>query len=370
MKIGCEVRWTVDGRELDARLLPLLRGIAAHGSLNQAVRELKLSYRHAWGMLGALETALGEPLATLQRGRGARLTTLGEQFLAAQDALSARVTPLLDQHADAMGRGLRDLRPAAGVRVAMRASHDIALGRLRDLLAASGDCDLDLHFQGSLDCLAALARGECDFAGFHVPDLPGRNLLLAQFQPALKSRGLRVIHFVTRQQGLMIANGNPLKLARLADVARTRARFVNRQPGSGTRLALDHLLAADGIRPAEIAGYEIEEFTHAAVAATIASGMADAGFGIEAAARQHGLAFVPLVTERYFLAARAATLTRPAPRALLAAAQSSAFREIVNALPGYSAPTSMAAQGVAAGLSGANPVKSVAPAARNKGKAR
>jgi len=358
MKIEFGVRWTIEGRELDARLLPLLRAIAARGSLNQAVRELKLSYRHAWGMLGELETALGEPLAALQRGRGARLTALGEQFLAAQDALAARVSPLLDEHAEAIGRGLHGRRPAAGTRVVMRASHDFALGRLRDLLAASAECRLDLHFQGSLDCLAALSAGRCDFAGFHVPDLPGRNLLLAQYLPLFKGRNLRVVHFVTRQQGLMVAAGNPLGLGRIADLRPSRARFVNRQPGSGTRLAFDHLLAAEGVRPAQIAGYEVEEFTHAAVAATIASGMADAGFGIEAAARRHGLGFVPLMTERYFLAARAATLRRPGPCALLAAVEGAAFREILRDLQGYSAATSTTPQNAAAALAAANPVKS------------
>ncbi len=358
VKIAFEVRWAIDGRELDARLLPLLRAIAAHGSLNQAVRELTLSYRHAWGMLGELETALGEPLVRLERGRGARLTALGERFLATQDALAARVAPLLDEQAEATARALTGLRAPGGSRVTVSASHDLALGRLRDALAGSRACRLDLHFQGSLDCLAALSAGRCDFAGFHVPDLPGRNLLLAQYLPHLKGRSLRVIHFVTRQQGLMVAAGNPLGLGRLADLARMRARFVNRQLGSGTRLAFDHLLAAGGIAATQITGYEVEEFTHVAVAATIASGMADAGFGIEAAARQHGLGFVPLMTERYFLAAREATLKRPGPRALLAAVEGAAFRKILRDLPGYSAAASMTPQVPPAALAAANPVKS------------
>ena len=358
MKIAFGVRWSIDGRELDARLLPVLRAIAAHGSLNQAVRELGLSYRHAWGMLGELESAIGEPLVRLERGRGAQLTAVGERFLATQDALAARIEPLLDEQAEATARELTGQRPAGDSGVTMRASHDLALARLRDALAGSRACRLDLHFQGSLDCLAALSAGRCDFAGFHVPDLPGRSLLLAQYLPSLKGRSLRVIHFVTRQQGLMVRAGNPLRLGRLADLPRARARLVNRQPGSGTRLAFDHLLAAEGIPPAQITGYEVEEFTHAAVAATVASGMADAGFGIEAAARQHGLGFVPLMSERYFLAARAATLKRPGPRALLAAIEGAAFREILRGLPGYAAAASMTPQRPPAALAATNPVKS------------
>src|SRR5262245_7657332 len=106
------------------------------------------------------------------------------------------------------------------------------------------------------------------------------------------------------------ADGGPRKPRRirtLADLASGRARFLNRQPGSGRRLMFDHLLAAAGIPASRINGYQSEEFTHAAVAATIASGKADAGFGIEAAAWQQGLEFVPLAMERYYLAARAAT---------------------------------------------------------------
>ncbi len=92
------------------------------------------------------------------------------------------------------------------------------------------------------------------------------------------------------------------------------------------------------MRPAQIKGYQLEEFTHAAVAATVASGMADAGFGIEAAALQQKLDFVPLATERYFLAVRQATLARPAAHALLAALKGTVFQKRLGALPGYEAP--------------------------------
>lgn len=327
----------VDGAEVDARLLPLLRAIAEHGSLNQAIGAVGLSYRHAWGMLGNLENALGQPLVTLERGRGARLTALARRLIESEEALAAEMAPRMSEQADALSREVITLEPAAENRVVVHASHDLALAHLRDQLTQSGACQVDLHFQGSLDALAALAHGQCDFAGFHIPDLPGRRLLLAQYQPWLKGRTLRVIHFVTRQQGLMTARGNPLMLASLSDVAATHARFINRQPGSGTRIAFDHLLAADALKPAEINGYQHEEFTHAAVAATIASGMADVAFGIEAAARQHGLEFVPLMSERYFLAMRSATLKRPGARALLEAAQNSAFLEFLHGLPGYSA---------------------------------
>lgn len=341
MKIGLELRWRIDDEEVDMRMLPLLQAIAQTGSLSRAIQDVGLSYRHAWGLLGKLEHALGRQLVKLERGRGAQLTPLGKRLMARAAQMEDQLGPQLRQMSTRIGRDLAGTHGGTKERVVLQASHDLALGRLRELLASGRECDLELHFQGSLDSLAALARGQCDMAGFHVPDTTGRNALLDQYRPWLKSRALRLVHFATRQQGLIVARGNPLRIKTLADLVGKKARFVNRQPGSGTRLFLDHLLATHKIRSARINGYQLEEFTHAAVAATIASGMADAGFAIEAAARQHGLDFVPLATERYYLAGRSGTLSRPGPRALLAALDSNAFRAILRELPGYTAPQSL-----------------------------
>ena len=218
------------------------------------------------------------------------------------------------------------------------ASHDFALDRLAESLPRHGLPGVELRFQGSLDALASLARRRCELAGFHVPALPGRRPLLEPFRPLLANRRLRLVHFTDRRQGLIVAHDNPLGIGSLADLTRRSVRFVNRQAGSGTRLFLDALLAAHRIRPAQIQGYRHEEFTHAAVAAMIASGAADAAFGIEAAAAQYGLSFVPLASERYFLALREPVAARPAVQALLHALQSRWFRRIIRALPGYTEP--------------------------------
>lgn len=341
MKLQPALHWQLEGHDLDARVLPLLRAVARSGSLTQAVAAVGLSYRHAWGLVGQFETALGQRVLASRRGRGARLTPLGEKLVAAEDRLQRELQPQFRQLAAEIGRALTTADAGATHRIVIQASHDMALGKVRDLLATSHKCDPELHFQGSLDCLAALGRGQCDIAGFHVPDTAGRNALLDQYRPWLKTRTLRLVHFVTRQQGLMVARDNPLRIASLADLVRAKARFVNRQPGSGTRLFLDHLLAAQKIRPAQINGYPFEEFTHAAVAATIASGMADAGFGIEAAARQQKLDFVPVAEERYFLAARASSWARPGPVALLAALRNGTLKKILRTLPGYALPRSI-----------------------------
>jgi hypothetical protein len=106
----------------------------------------------------------------------------------------------------------------------------------------------------------------------------------------------------------VVAAGNPRKVYELADLLRPDLRFINRQLGSGTRLLLETRLAQAAIVPAAIAGFEQGAFTHAAVAAYVASGMADVGFGLETPARRFKLDFIPLATEPYFLLCRQVTV--------------------------------------------------------------
>jgi molybdate-binding protein len=144
-----------------------------------------------------------------------------------------------------------------------------------------------------------------------------------------------LIHVATRRQGLAVARGNPKRILSLADLARDGVRFVNRQGGSGTRLLFDLLLSRAGVDTRQIEGYEILEYTHAAVAAYVGSGMADAGFGLEVPARRFGLDFVPLVTERYFFLCRNEFLADPAMQQFESVLRDATFRAQVAQLPGY-----------------------------------
>ncbi len=338
MAIGPAVRWLAEGRAIDSRLLPLLRAVAKTGSLNRAVAALGLSYRHAWGLIGRMERTLGRSLVVMNRGRGARLSPFSLKLLEADDTATRVIGRELAATVRALGRATPlTLDAPRGMPLLIHASHDFALAALRDLVAESGAVEVELHFRGSLECLASLARGVCDIAGFHMPEASTDPSAFEPYRSLLRMRGLRLMRFVGRRQGLIVPRGNPKQLLSLSDLAAKGARFVNRQPESGTRLAFDRLLDAAGLRPSQIRGYRSEEFTHAAVAATVASGMADAGFGIGAAAHQHGLDFVPLAEERYFLAARAAMLARPSVRALLDVLRGSAMRRWFDTHPGYDA---------------------------------
>jgi putative molybdopterin biosynthesis protein len=217
------------------------------------------------------------------------------------------------------------------------ASHDLALPALRDIASQRHRLHIDLRFAGSVDALEALSAGRCLVAGFHVPSLQGRSPLFAQaMKPRLKPGLHKLIGCLRRAQGLMVARGNPLQLHDLSGVTRSRARFVNRQAGSGTRLLMDHLMQAEGLAADAIPGYLQEaENSHVAVAAAIASGSADVGPGIEAAARQFGLDFVPLVVEDYFLVCLKDALEHPAVLKLRQALDSPDWLRALERLPGY-----------------------------------
>jgi molybdate-binding protein/DNA-binding transcriptional regulator YhcF (GntR family) len=154
---------------------------------------------------------------------------------------------------------------------------------------------------GSLAGLMALAAGEAHFAAAHIYDSPTRDYNLPTVRRLLPGRALTLVTLAHRTQGLLVRRGNPKRLKALRDLTRRGIRFVNRRPGSGTRVLLDELLRRARIATQLIKGYEREEPTHIAVASAVADGTADAGLGIEAAARSFELAFVPLATERYEL---------------------------------------------------------------------
>ena len=239
--------------------------------------------------LGKWQALLGQPLVLKERGRGARLAPLGETLLWAERRLRARLTPQLESFSAEMHRELAGVVFAAHPAVSICASHDLALAGLRDLLAQRPGVQLDLEFRGSLDSLEAFGRNRCDLAGFHVAEYHGRGTLShLAFRRWLKPRAHRLVDFVTRQQGLVVASTNPKRIRTLGDLAQPGVRFVNRQRGSGTRFQFDQLLWEAGIDKSSIEGYQNEEFTHLAVAATIGSGQADAGYGIKAAAAKYG----------------------------------------------------------------------------------
>jgi len=337
MELVLGIRWQLgdDLTPLDPRLFVLLHAVTDAGSLRAAARAAGLSYRHAWGMLQAWEQRLGTPLASLERGRGARLTPLGERLLWAEQRARLRLDNELEGLAAALREELEAAAATARAPVRIFASHGLAVGILRELALERGAPPIALHYRGSLESLRLFAAGRCELAGFHLPEGELGADLGPRFRPWLRADRHRLVHVVRRRQGLMTAPGNPLGLRHVGDLTRPEVRFVNRQPDSGTRLLLDLLLRRAGVDTRDVRGYHSEEFTHMAVAAMVATGAADAGFGIEATARHFGLDFLPVVWERYYLALERDNLSHPIARLLLEVLASDAWHARVRALPGY-----------------------------------
>lgn len=320
---------------LPARLLDLLVQVQATGSLLAACPPLGLSYRHAWDLVRQGEAHFDTQLLHMERGKGSTLTPLGEKLVWADHRIHARLKPVLESLASELSAEIAQVMAAQPAVLRLQAPHGFAIERLVDALGRAG-ASIEHRYGSSTEAVAALHDGVCDVAGLHIPLGLAQEAALAHYRRWLAADDLVVVDIATRRQGLVVAAGNPRKVYELADLLRPDLRFINRQLGSGTRLLLETLLAHAGIVPAAIAGFERGEFTHAAVAAYVASGMADVGFGLETPARRFKLDFIPLATERYFLLCRQATLVATAMQPLLAALRSDAFRAEVDALPGYS----------------------------------
>ncbi len=230
----------------------------------------------------------------------------------------------------------RALRGLAAIERTLLAvgSHDVAIDLLSGVLADRG-LDLVSANVGSIAGLVALSSGSTHVAGTHVLDAATgtyNDVALRRYIPAER---IALVSFARREQGLIVAPGNPLALASLADVVRLRARYVNRQKDAGTRMLLDSILARDGLSPADVDGYERIEFTHLAVAALVADGSADCGLGILAAARALECDFVPVASEPYEFALRASSLDDSRFLTLLDAMGDASLRSSIEALGGY-----------------------------------
>lgn len=248
---------------------------------------------------------------------------------------------------DASGSAATSAVAELGQELRLVGSHDLALdvlaGRLR---AMTPSVTLDVVSTDSLDGLFALARGSTDLAGCHLLDPETGEYNVPFVRRLLPGEPALLVTLAHRQQGLMVAAGNPKGIERIGDLGRADVAIVNRHRGSGTRVLLDDALATAQLDPTQVRGYDHEESTHLAVAGAVAAGTADAGLGILAAARTYGLDFVPIARERYELALRPATAARPAVHALLETLRSASFRAVVTALGGYDTAESGAIRSV------------------------
>ncbi len=302
-----KIKLLADSRRMD--ILRLL--MAAPATLTQLARTLKQSPAWVRHHILALESAdLIEVSETRRTGK------VTEKFYRAKaDALLLQEIVLP-----------KSRKPS----VIFSGSHDIALeGAAEHLLKHVNLLSLPV---GSLDGLVYLRQGLCQISGSHLLDESGE-----YNTPFVKhlfpDRDVEIVTLAYRTQGLILAKGNPRRIKKMEDIAQPNVRFVNRNPGSGTRLWLDAELHRLKIPAEKITGYEKSVKTHSEAASLIETGKADASLGLQAAAHQHGLDFIPLFEERYDL-----VLPREQEQNLnpiLDYIQTADFRNLLSSLTGY-----------------------------------
>ena len=217
-------------------------------------------------------------------------------------------------------------------------SHDPLLDELADMLHL-GDPRLYMSSShvGSMGGIMAIRRGEAHMAGCHLLDTADGTYNRSFIRKYFPKGDVKLVSCVGRQQGLMVARGNPLNICSFADISRQGIRYVNRQKGSGTRILTDYLCSREKVEPSDVYGYTREELTHTSVAAQIACGSADVGMGIYSAAKLYDLDFIPICIEEYDLIIPDHAWDSPMVQQLLTILRSDAFREKILSMGGYTA---------------------------------
>lgn len=320
-----------------SEVLRLLAAVDATGHIAGACKACGLSYRHGWGILRNAEKEFEAALIETSRRKGSKLTNFGQHLIWANRRLDARLMPTLESMASELQEELERLYPESQQRLRLHASHGFAVEGLMQLANGLDMSPIELRYRTAMEALASLDRRECDLAGFQVP--------VGEFEPAILKRygewldpdRHRLIHLAVRNTGLFLKPDNPKNIRSVADLVNPDVRFVNRQIGSSTRYLVALMLEQLKIDTNRVQGFDSSEFTHMAIAAHIASGMADVGIGVETAAWRCGLSFIPLAQERYFFAVNRDTFDTPQMQRLLDLMNGPEFQAYVSQLVGYDA---------------------------------
>lgn len=321
----------------DLFVKPLVYALQGRAAPARQTVRVKIS-RKITSSLGAEEFVrvkvgkVGERLvaAPIERGAGALMSLVRADGILRIPEDSEGIRPEQEVEIEL----LKSLDDVANTIVAV-GSHDISLDVLAsELKKRHPQLTLSSAHVGSMGGLMALKRGEAHMAGTHLLDEATGDYNASYIKRYLPGVKMTLVNLAFREQGLIVARGNPKKIERVGDLTRDGVIFVNRQRGAGTRILLDYKLKLKGIDPAEINGYEREEYTHMAIAAAVLDGVADAGMGILAAANALDLDFVAVATERYDLAIPTGYVNTQV-KALLEILSTKEFKEKVLSLGGY-----------------------------------
>ena len=338
MQVRLEVSWSlgVDQPEkINPLLFDLLQEIDEQGSLTKAAQTTGVSYRNAWNLINNWSDRLGQLLVFKQRGKGASLSPFGKKLIWSKDYAQKQSEDLFRELADEVSQRLDKKSTDQDTDIGVVASHCLTHNILKRTFKEATDQQLYIKNAGSAKALTALSDGMCDVAGFHLVDGELRKHFVNQYRNCIDPRHYTLVHALNRNQGLIVAPGNPKNILGVKDFVRSDVNIINRQPHSGTRLLLDCYLKHHKINKSQIKGYDQEEFTHSAVSALVASNTVDVGMGTEASAAQFGLGFVVLVKESYFYAMQNTRINSDDGKKFIKTIKSRTFREQSNAIKGY-----------------------------------
>jgi len=232
----------------------------------------------------------------------------------------------------------QESKAAAQHSLQLAGSHDFLVEQLVKYIASEGTgLSITPSYIGSLEGLMMLYRGSADIAAVHLLDPASQQYNLPFIRQLFVHEPITVMRLASREQGMIVAKGNPKNIAGVKDLARDDVTIINRQKGAGTRFLLDSFLATEKLEPAALKGYQNEEWTHLGAAAHISRGTADAAFGIRCAASQLGLDFIPLTKEQFDLVFRWTPGNKDALKHLIDLIQLTNFKDSIADLDGYDA---------------------------------
>ena len=308
MHIKIDPRWDFKNEKhqtLHEKVIPLLAQINRRGKLTAAAKACAVSYRHAWSLLNAGGEFFGAPLVVMEKGRGAKLSRLGEKLLWTSQRVEARLQPEMESFATELNVELQRSLSADTPVIKIFASHGYAVALMMRYFDRA---QVEIYYHAPEHALIALNENRCRLAGFHQPidmEIPRQR---ARYRELLPPGKFGLIRFIRRQQGLIFHPAIRPALSGREDLR---------------------------IEPGQISGYENQEFTHSAVAAHIAAGIADVGFGVRAAAERFGLNFALAAEEYYLWAYPLQAEQDPDIQAFIAMLRDPKLQAQINRLPGY-----------------------------------
>src|ERR1700744_3803952 len=205
-------------------MLGVLGEIRKTGKITSAATDAHLSYRHVWNLIEQWSAFFGVPLVETQRGKGSRLSAFGEKLVWAGERMQARLGPQLENLAQELATEIKPFLQQRPSVIRVHASHGFAVAKLRELLDREPGMGVDVRYVSSQHSLVSLAQGACDLSGLHLPRGPLRAQGIQACREWLDPKQDRVISFVTREMGLMVKRGNPLKINSLKALADNKVR--------------------------------------------------------------------------------------------------------------------------------------------------